>query len=127
MAHTNEVIGYVVQSNETAEFVHRDGEGNFLSESEPAPIARGDAYRRLAAFLDENPDCDENFTVVAIYRQTTPIEDAASELGGLFESLCARHGLDLGLSRAQVNALLVKDLEQVKNLGFVVGIPGVRR
>ncbi len=127
MRRTNEVIGFRVVNITSGEFIHNDGEHayNYPSTKEPEPISRGDAFRRLGAYLDENPAQEHsNFRVEPVYRMTTPIEDAAHELGGLFESLCQRHGLDLGLSRQQIDAILAKDLEQVKNLGFTVGIPG---
>jgi hypothetical protein len=124
---TNDVIGFRVRKFDDF-FVDTDANGcNFSTDEEPAPVSRGDAYRRLAAWLDQNPQEDDGeYGVEAIFRETTPIEDTADELGGLFEQLCRRHGLDLGLSRAQINAILKKDLEQVKNLGFIAGIPGRR-
>ena len=126
---TNEVIGFRVVNVEHEFFVDTDANGsNFTTDEEPKPIARGDAFRRLAAFLDANPgESHEDYSVEAVYRETTPIENAANELGGLFEQLCQRHGLDLGLDRSQINALLAKDLEAVKNLGFISGIPGFRK
>jgi hypothetical protein len=130
MAQTNEIIGYRVLHPDTEEFIGADPTTcrPFMTCDETDPIPRGDAFRRLAAYLDVHPEVDaDEFSIEPVYRRTTPIEDAAHELGGLFESLCARHGLDLGLSRAQVDALLVKDLESIKNIGFITGIPGVRR
>lgn len=125
---TNEIIGFRVMHPSNEMFLAADQGGNYLTSNETTPIARGDAFRRLAAHLDDHPEVDAcEFSVEPVYRETTPIEEAASELGGLFESLCSRHGLNLGLSRDQINALLVKDLETVKNLGFVTGIPGLRR
>lgn len=127
---TNDVIGFYVQNHEQGFFVDTDANGsNFTTDEQPRPIPRGDAYRRLAAFLDANPGEDhQDYCVLPAYRETTPIEDAANELGGLFESLCRRHGLDLGLTRDQINAQLVKDLEAVKEgRGFgsaAFGIPG---
>lgn len=124
---TNEIIGFHIRNNESGECIATDPATgrNFCTFDEVTPIARGDAFRRLAGFLDQNPDADPyDFGIETVYRQTTPIENAASELGGLFEQLCKRHGLDLGLDRTQINALLAKDLEQVKNLGFITGIPG---
>lgn len=127
MRRTNEVIGFRVVNITSGEFIHTSDGGayNYPSTGEPTPVSRGDAFRRLAAFLDDNPAQEHsNFRVEPVYRVTTPIEDAAHELGGLFESLCQRHGLDLGLNRQQIDAILAKDLEQVKNLGFITGIPG---
>ena len=126
---TNEIIGYRV-ANFGGFFVDTTPQGvNFTTDEEPTPIPRGDALRRMAAFLDANPDLDmEDFEVQPVYRETTPIEDTADELGGLFETLCRRHGLDLGLTRDQINAQLVKDLEAVRDgRGFgpaAFGIPG---
>jgi len=125
---TQDIIGFRVVNVDAGFFIASNGHQNFTTDEEPTPVPRGDAFRRLAAFLDDNPGEDhQDYAVEPIYRETTPVEDAAHELGGLFESLCSRHGLDLGLSRAQIDGLLAKDLEAVKNLGFISGIPGFRR
>jgi len=127
---TTEVIGYRVINFVTRRFVNFDGSYHWLSGEcavPPAPIPKiTDAYRRMAAFLDAYPEESfQNYRLDTVYRETTPIEDTANELGGLFEDLCKRHGLDLGVDRKQINAILQKDLEQVKNLAAFC-IPGRR-
>lgn len=133
MAQTNEITGFRVFYQPTGQYVHVGGHfprNHYLANEAPNVISRGDAYRRLAAYLDENPGIDhDDVSVEPVYRQTTPIEDAAHELGGLFEQLCNRHNLNLGLNRAQIDAILVKDLEDVAQKGFgplLAGVP-VRR
>jgi len=127
---TSEIIGYRVVNTNAGFYVATNPHGvNFTTDEEPTPIPRGDALRRMAAFLDANPGEDlGDYEVEPVYRETTPIEDAADELGGLFESLCRRHGLDFGLTRDQINQQLVKDLEAVRDgRGFgpaAFGIPG---
>lgn len=115
MPHTNEIIGYQVKCINGGEFVHTDTAGhNFLSYREPLPIARGDAYRRLAAFFDQNDGNTEDlFEVVPVYRQLTPTETVAQELGSLLSSLCGRHGLQLGLSQAQIEAKIAQELGEL--------------
>lgn len=112
---TNEIIGYRVLRPHTEEFVDVNQVGdNFLYASEPMPISRGDAFRRLAGFLDQHPEVDEDeFTVEPVYREYTPMETASQELGSMLESLCKRHGLDLGLSRAQMERQIAKELVEL--------------
>lgn len=113
MEHSNEIIGYRILHGYGEVFLcHSDTVGNHLSSEAPAPIARGDAFRRLADFLDDFPDLDhEDFTIEPVYRELTPMEQTARELGGQLESLCARHGLDLGLTREQMEAALTQELK----------------
>ena len=134
MARTNEVIGYRVCNHNVGFYVATMPHGaNYTTDVAPAPIPRGDAYRRLAAWLDANPDAqDDDYTVDPVYRETTPIEDASNELGGLLEGLCARHGLQLGLTRQQINAQIALELQalqagSVPSVGFIAGgIPRIR-
>ena len=112
METTTEIIGYHVIFTYTGAFVdHNEVEGNFITPEAPKPLRRGDAFRRLAAFLDDRPDQDEDeYKVVPVYRKPTPIETAADELGRQLESLCARHGLDLGLSKEQIRTQIAREL-----------------
>lgn len=119
MQTTNEVIGYrVVRSNNECysdEYVHyTSSRGNYTSVAEPAPIPRGDAFRRLASFLDQNPQANmDDFVVAPVYRVLTPMETATKELSGLLSSLCSRHGLNLGLSQDQIEAKIAGELKEL--------------
>ena len=119
MQTTNEVIGYrVIRSNSECysdEYIHNGGGGyDFRSVAEPAPCLRGDAFRRLANYLDHNPNEDMNdFQVVPVYRVLTPMETASKEFSGLLKSLCDRHGLRLGLSEDQIEKRIAKELEEL--------------
>lgn len=133
MENTSRIIGYVVKHRNTRQFVHEpDGRGfNFLSDVRPAPISKPDAYRRLAAYLDENPDVvdDNTFYVTAVFYEPTPIERAASELGNTLRALCSRHGLDLGMTAEQIDKQLVGELEAFKAGAasqLFTGIPKLR-
>ena len=133
MAKTNEFLGYRVTNEEEEYYVDTRPDGtNFTvpidptpTASGPAPISAPDAYRRMAAFIEANPSVHVGYLYLEpVYRETTPVEDCAHELGGLLEGLLARHNCDLGLSRSQIDAILAKDLTELKNLGFIAGIPG---
>jgi len=131
MATTNEVIGFRAFHHDSGEYLHFDSSKNenYLSAIEPEPISRSDAHRRIAAWLDQSPNNFDDFSVDPVYRELTPIETASRELGGLLESLCGRHGLQLGLTRDQINAQIAKELEQLAAGGssFVAtGIPRIR-
>lgn len=119
MQTTNEVIGYrVVRSNNECysdEYIHTNGTGhNWVSVAEPKPVSRGDAFRRLAAYLDQSPLEDMNdFVVVPVYRVLTPMETTTKELSGLLSSLCGRHGLSLGLTQEQIEAKIAQELQEL--------------
>lgn len=105
---TNEIIGYRVLHLPTEGFVH----GYDILKTESAPVARGQAYRRLAGALDENPGMEiAEFSVEPVYRETTPIEDVTNELSTLLTSLCERHGVKLGLTSEQIKAKLAEELK----------------
>ena len=126
--NTNTIIGYRVQDH-NGMFVDFDGVQNFRTYSKPEPISQANAYRRLAAFLDANPGVQVP-RVVPVYYEPTPVEKASKELGGLLESLCSRHGLDLGLTSEQIQKQIAKELEALKAGGssFVAtGIPRIGR
>ena len=131
MQTTNEIIGYrVVRSNSECysdHYVHNGGGSyDFISAAEPAPIGRGDAFRRLASYLDHNPGEDMNdFQVVPVYRVLTPMETATKELSGLLSSLCSRHGLALGLSQDQIEKKIASELQELGASPIVDRINGV--
>lgn len=105
---TNEIIGYRVLHLPTEGFVH----GYDILKTESAPVSRGQAYRRLAGALDENPGMEiAEFSVEPVYRETTPIEDVTNELSTLLTSLCERHGVKLGLTSEQIKAKLAEELK----------------
>ena len=116
MATTNEIVGFQAFHHDRGQYLHFDPETgrNFLSQEEPLPISRADVHRRIAAYI-EQPGCenDDDFSVDAVFRQLSPLETASQELGGLLTSLCARHGLSLGLSREQIEAQIAKELQEL--------------
>ena len=126
MQTTNEVIGYRVKSGE--QFVHTNFRTTWTSYQEPTTISKSDAYRRVAAFVDEHPEESEHFgdpEVVPVYRVLTPLETASKEFSGLLTSLCERHGLRLGLSNDQVEKRIAKELEELGASPIVDRINGV--
>lgn len=127
--NTDTIIGYRVKANGGYYLWHNAGQ-NFTSSEKPAPISRADAHRRLAAYLDENPELEHDyFYVTPVFYEPTPIEKASKELGGLLQSLCNRHGLDLGLTPEQIEKQIAQELEELKAGGssFVAtGIPRIR-
>jgi|SRR5581483_5991761 len=125
---TNEITGYVVINEIGEYFVDTDANGNnFTTSVAPKPVPRGDCFRRLAAFLDSNPDVEHgHFIVDPVYREMTPTESTAHELGGLLDSLCKRHGLDLGMDRAKMDTILAKELEALKD-GRIASLLGIGR
>lgn len=125
---TNEIIGYRVLHPVDGMFIARGVNGRpGIVKDEPSPIPVSAAYHLLAEHLIAPGADPKDYSIEPVLRETTPIEEVADELGGLFEDLCKRHGLDLGLDRKQINALLVKDLEAIKagtaSFGNVAGIP----
>lgn len=118
MANTTNIIGYVVK-NSNGWFVDFDPETgtNFFVEERPKPISKPDAYRRLAAFLDQTADgvlAGGEPYVTPVFRERTPVERASAELAVQLKSLCARHGLDLGLSDEQIEARIGEELQAFK-------------
>lgn len=112
--HSNEIIGYRVQCEDGLFVcVHAPMEHHFLSSVPPTPISRPDAYRRLAGFLDENPKNNMTYEVVPVYREYTPIEKASKDLSARLKSLCTVHGLRLGMTDAQIEAKIAKELEEL--------------
>lgn len=114
--HSNEIIGYRVLCPVYEQFVDTDvATGhNFVTFNEPTPIPRGDAYRRLAAYLDQHPELDhEDFTVEPVYREFTPIETTSKELSARLKSLCSAHGLRLEMTDEQIEAKIAKELEEL--------------
>ena len=109
--NTNTIIGYRVKDH-NGMFVAFDGVHNVRTYSEPEPVSQADAYRRLAAFLDENPGTQVP-RVIPVYYVPTPLETASAELGGLLQSLCSRHGLNLGLTKDQIEKQIAKELQEL--------------
>lgn len=116
---TTQILGYRVKSGQ--QFVHGTGSSTYISYSEPEPISQADAYRRVADFIAAHPSEVERFgvpSVVPVTRPLTPIETASGELGDLLQDLCRRHGLNLGLSKAQVRTQIAKELASLGATGI---------
>ena len=110
MQTTNEIIGYRVQDHNGMYVDFSPAAGNFRTYTEPTPISRPDAYRRLAAFLETYTNTDEVPEVIPVYRVLTPLETTAKELGSLLTSLTERHGLSLGLTADQIEHRIAAEL-----------------
>lgn len=109
--NTSTIIGCRVKNNHGEYLDHNPKHGNFVTETKPEPVSKGDAYRRLAAYFDA-PQCDDNHVevlahVVAVFYEPSPMERAVRSW---VESLCQRHGVNLGLTREQINAKLAAEL-----------------
>jgi hypothetical protein len=105
------VIGYRVRTS-TDCFVVNDFGG--VGTYEPAPVPAPQAYRRVAAYLECARWGDAPIPeVVPISRPLTPMERASRELGTLLSGLCARHGLDLGLSQEQIERKIAQELAEL--------------
>lgn len=139
MSHSK-IIGYVVKNN-NGEYIHNskdeDSDHNYAARTKPEPIGKADAYRRLAAYIDENawvadlaPNDANNFYVAPMFYEPTPLDRASEELAGLLQALCNRHGLDLGLTKDQMAKHIAKELDGLKAGGssfIVTGIPRIDR
>lgn len=117
----SQVIGYRVQTTDGT-FVGLYGEEALASEMEPCTIA--EAYLRVSRYLVDKPTATVP-SVVPVTRELTPLETASQELGSLLTSLCARHGLDLGLSTDQIERQIAKELSDLGATG--VGILSAAR
>lgn len=109
----NTLIGYRVMSGQ--QFVHSTLTSSWTDYSEPAPVSHGDAFRRAAQFIDTHADDVETFgapKIVPVHRDFTPMEKAASELGGLLTALASRHGLTLNLTKDQIEAKIAAELRE---------------
>lgn len=116
MHYTTEIVGYRVFHVDINEYIHttKDGKFNFTNMSEPEPVGRGDAFRRLAAYVDEHPEVDHDcFDIVPVFREVRPTESAASELTDMLKALCQRHGITLGLTDDQIRAQLERELKEL--------------
>ena len=111
MNHTiSTVIGHRVTTS-SGEFVYITANGEMVvTPNDPPPCTRPQAYQRIAAFLTEFPNAEVPTIVDVTTPVVQPLESASDELGGLLEGLLARHGLNLGLSRAQINTQIAKEL-----------------
>jgi hypothetical protein len=127
---TTSVIGYRLRDINTGRFINFDGSGyswisNFGS-ADPEPISLSDAYKRIGEFLARNPNSQVP-EIVKVTRPLTPIERASKELGGLLQDLCSRHGLDLGLTKDQVERQIAKELVDLGAGGHTFVATGIPR
>jgi hypothetical protein len=106
----NTLLGYRIRTSDGM-YVHRDADGHhYLSDLESEPLPRADAYRRLAGFFEQD-DCDlDDFEVIPVHRELTPLEKTSSSLACQLQGLCSAHGLDLGITREQMEAKLAQEL-----------------
>jgi hypothetical protein len=118
---TNQVIGHRVQTV-NGSFINTYGETVYTA---PEPCTISEAYRRISSFLASNPNATVP-SVIPVTRTLTPMETASRELGSLLTSLCARHGLDLGLSQDQIEKQITKELADLGATGVGI-LSAVRR
>ena len=116
---STKIKGYVVKNNKSEYLdivAYPSCDWVKVIRMQPPVLSRSAAHRRLAKFFDENDgwnpqDSDEEFYVAPVFCEATPLENAAEELGELLSSLCARHGLDLGLTQDQINKKIAEELQ----------------
>ena len=96
------------------------------SEVDFKPCTRAQAFDRISKFLTRFPDaCVPD--IEEVFRELTPLENASNELGGLLESLCRRHGVELGITPAQVRSQIAKELAQLAAGGSTFVVTGIPR
>lgn len=113
---SNEIIGYRVRKVCNVDvFVDTYPSGiNYTTSFKPHPLTRGDAMRRLAAFLDEYPGIGDNaYEIVPVYREYTPLEKASKDLTGRLKTLLSAHGVNLTLTDAQIQAKIASELQEL--------------
>jgi hypothetical protein len=121
---STEIIGYRVQTPSGNFVCYEFGRNVSRYGAEPEPISQANAYRRLAAYIEENPGAQVP-TVVPVYRVYTPLETASKEFSGLLSSLCERHGLRLGLSQDQIEKRIASELQELGASPIVDRINGM--
>jgi hypothetical protein len=120
---TNQVIGYRVNDSNNNCI---DTNGCIVYHGDVAPCSIAEAYKRVGLYLELNPR--EAFPAVhTVTRPLSPMEKASKELGGLLTSLCARHGLDLGLSSEQIERQVAKELAELGATGVGILAAAIRR
>ena len=103
-------LGYRIQDIDGI-YVVRDGERTLTFMEEPQPCSLGEAYRTVGAYLEEHPhSVPPRMVKVEQVRELTPLECTSRELAQRLLSLTAMHGLDLGLTPAQVETQITKEL-----------------
>jgi hypothetical protein len=131
------IIGYMVavEADDVCSYIHyNENTGrNYVDPSQPPPVSRGDAYRRLGAFMDENPGFPFDTDIVPVYEPVEPpkpvrsgIDGAVGELSCLLQNLCGRHGIALGLTDDEVKARIALELKSLgaKNAEEVLALAG---
>ncbi len=110
------LLGYRVKtSNGCFITTHPNEPGQYdTSWAPPASIAIAEAYRIVSVYLKMNPgEPVPSIDKVESVRELTPIECASKELGDLLFQLTERNGLDLGLSRTQVERKIAQELAEL--------------
>lgn len=99
------------------QFVHTDFITTWTSYAEPKPISHADAFRRVAAFIENHPEDVKTFgvpDVIPVHRELTPLERTSKELACRLLQLTEAHGLDLGLTREQVETKIAQELQALR-------------
>lgn len=77
----------------------------------PAPVSLSEAYRATGVYLSENPhNVPPRMEKVEQIRELTPLECTSRDLAQRLLSLTSAHGLDLGLTPAQVERKITEEL-----------------
>jgi hypothetical protein len=104
MAKQMKIIGYEVETFD-GYFVMTGGD----IDSDVPECTLAEAYRRVGEYIDRNPTMPVP-VIHNVERESTPLESASSELGNLLVNLCERHGLNLGLTKDDIERQLAKEL-----------------
>lgn len=105
------IAGYVVKNN-NGQYLEYSNQGVTLTRDKPEHISKATAYRRLASFLEENPWAEEHggFYVEPVLCEPTPRERMVSNAADLLQKLLTEHGVDLGITRPQLEAAIDNEL-----------------
>lgn len=89
-----------------------DGPGaTQTSMDQPAPVSIADAYRITGKYLSESHlNVPPRMERVEQVRELTPLECTSRDLAQRLLSLTSAHGLDLGLTPAQVERKITEEL-----------------
>jgi hypothetical protein len=125
---TRTTLGYRVLTHMGNFCVTRaDGAFEYTSTTEPSPIPIDKAYKLVGSYLERHPTFPVPEVIkVEQVRTLTPVETASKELAGLLQSLCNRHGLDLGLTPDAMERQIAKELVDLGAGGatfIATGIP----
>ena len=100
---------YNIYCDDTRSYLHFNAceRRCYLAPSKPEPCSKAECHRRIATFLDVHKNFDGDFSFIPV----TPVESLSKELTSRLISLCDQHGVNLRLSRAQLEARIQRELK----------------